>query len=128
MIGLAVPDPDESGQAVPEHEASAGLLDVELDHVGRVRTPSRGGRPTKFTTRRVVAILSALWEGSNRAEAARKAGVSPAAFYAWLNLGRRGHPTFAPLAEAVATIELHRGLRGVLGALSKRPGFWKALP
>src|SRR5947208_3560096 len=80
---------------------------------GRARDRSRGGRPTKFTTRRVVAILAALWDGATRVEAARRAGLSPAAFYAWLQLGRAGHPTFAPLAQAVAQVEASRGLNGL---------------
>jgi len=101
------------------------LLDVDLDHAGRVRSPSRGGRPTKFTTRRLVAILSALSGGANRADAARRGGVSPAAFYAWLSLGRRGHPTFVPLAEAVEMIERNRGYQGVFLALAQHRGFWK---
>src|SRR4051812_4447897 len=87
----------EEGRDAPDPEPPAKLPDVELDHQGRPRRGERGGRPTKYTSPRVVAILAALWGGATRAEAARKAGVSPAAFYAWLQLGRAGHPTFAPL-------------------------------
>lgn len=84
---------------------------------------SRGGRPTKFTTPRVVAILAALWEGADRVDAARKAGVSPATFYAWLKLGQAGHPDFAPLAEAVATVERSRTVWAVYNAAFGRRGF-----
>ncbi len=98
---------------------------LDLDQRGRPREPARGGRPTKYTVPRVVAILGALFDGETRAEAARRAGVSPAAFYVWLSLGRQGHPTYAPLAEAVANAECAGALRGGMVRLARHPGFWK---
>jgi hypothetical protein len=44
--------------------------DRPLDQCGRVRDPSRGGRPTLSTLPRVLAILPALFDGASRASAA----------------------------------------------------------
>jgi transposase-like protein len=76
----------------------------------------------------VLAILAALFNGASRADAARRAGVGVSTFYVWLQLGRAGHPTFAPLAEAVANVEDARGLNVAYGHIIKRRSFWKAFP
>jgi hypothetical protein len=45
-----------------------------------------------------------------------------------MQLGRRGHPTFAPLAEAVANVEDARGLNVACGRIIRRRRFCKAFP
>ena len=109
----------------PDPEPPVGWPDVELDQHGRARERSHGGRPTLYTTPRVLAILAALFKGASRADAARRAGVGVSTFYVWLQLGRAGHPTYAPLAEAVRAAESSRGW-GHLLALTNRRSFWKA--
>jgi hypothetical protein len=99
-----------------------------LDQCGRVRDPSHGGRPTLYTVPNVLAILAALFDGATRAEAARRAGVGVSTFYVWLQLGRAGHPMFAPLAEAVANVEDSRTCDSLFGHLIRRRSFWKAFP
>ena len=111
--------------AASEPEPPAGWPDRELDQQGRTRDRSRGGRPTLYTLPRVLAILAALFNGATRSEAARRAGVGASTFYVWLQLGRRGHPTFAPLAEAVANVEDARVLNVALGQVIRRRGFWR---
>jgi hypothetical protein len=117
---------DEPAEREPD--PPTGWPDVELDQQGQERVPSHGGRPTLYTIPRVLAILAALFGGASRAEAARRAGVGVSTFYVWLQLGRRGHPTFAPLAEAVANVEDVRGLNVALGHVIRRRSFWKASP
>jgi hypothetical protein len=116
------------GAAAPEPEPPAGYPDRPLDQRGRARDPSRGGRPTLYTVPRVLAILAALFNGASRADAARRAGVGVSTFYVWLQLGRRGHPTFAPLAEAVANVEIAQRSNMALGYVIRQRGFWKAFP
>jgi hypothetical protein len=106
ILGTPAPGPADSGQEPP-----AGFPDKPLDQRGRVREPSRGGRPTLYTLPRVLTILAELFRGASRAEAARRAGVGASTFYVWLQLGRAGHPAFAPLAEAVANVEDARGFK-----------------
>jgi hypothetical protein len=128
-LGLGdVLDGQAGGSAAPEPEPPAGYPDRPLDQRGRARVPSRGGRPTLYTVPRVLAILAALFDGASRADAARRAGVGVSTFYVWLQLGRRCHPTFAPLAEAVANVEIARGLNVAFGHLIRRRSFWKAFP
>jgi hypothetical protein len=112
----------------PDPEPPAGWPDRELDQRGRPREHSHGGRPTLYTLPRVLAILAALFNGASRAKAARRAGVGVSTFYVWLQLGRAGHPTFAPLAEAVANVEDARGLNVAFGRAIRRRRFWKAFP
>lgn len=112
--------------ADPEPDPPIGWPDVELDQQRRPRERSHGGRPSLYTLPRVLAILAALFNGATRAAAARRAGVGVSTFYVWLQLGRRGHPTFAPLAEAVANVEDARGLNTLFGHTIKRRSFWKA--
>lgn len=121
-------DGQAEGSAAPEPETPAGWLDVDLDQQGRARDRSRGGRPTLYTVPRVLAILATLVDGASRADAARRADVGVSTFYVWLQLGRAGHPTFAPLAEAVANVEDARGLNVALGHALSRRRFWKAFP
>src|SRR4051812_35271948 len=120
--------PPPGGPAAPEPEPPAGYPDRPLDQRGRARVPSRGGRPTLYTLPRVLTILAALFDGASRADAARRAGVGVSTFYVWLQLGRQGHPMFAPLAEAVASVEVARGLDVAFGHLLRRRSFWKAFP
>ena len=119
-------DGQAEGPAVPD--PPTGWHDVDLDQQGRARERSHGGRPTLYTLPRVLAILAALFNGASRADAARRAGVGVSTFYVWLQLGRRGHPTFAPLAEAVANVEGARGLNVAFAHLISRRSFWKAFP
>src|SRR5262249_35771522 len=98
------------------------------DQRGRVRDVSRGARPTLYTLPRVLSIVAALFKGDSRATAAKRAGVGVSTFYAWLQLGRAGHPMFAPLAEAVASVEGNRSLNVAFGHLITRKSFWKNLP
>lgn len=109
-------------------DGQAGWTDLDLDQRGRARVPSRGGRPTLYTLPRVLTILAALFDGASRADAARRAGVGASTFYVWLQLGRRGHPTYAPLAEAVANVEIAQRFNMALGYVIRRRGFWKAFP
>jgi hypothetical protein len=76
----------------------------------------------------VLAILAALFDGASRADAARRAGVGVSTFYVLLQLGRRGNPTFAPLAEAVANVEITQRYNMALGYVIRRRSFWKAFP
>src|SRR3954463_8228495 len=92
-----------------------GGAGLDLDQRGRARERSHGGRPTLYTTPRVLAILAALFGGASRADAAERGGVGVSTFYVWLHLGRAGHPTFAPLAEAVANVEDARVLNVAFG-------------
>jgi hypothetical protein len=118
----------ETRSEAPDPEPPTGFPDRPLDQCGRVRDPSRGGRPTLYTLPRVLAILAALFAGASRAEAARRGGVGVSTFYVWLQLGRAGHPMFAPLAEAVANVEDARGLNTAFGHLIERRSFWKSFP
>src|SRR4051812_39074076 len=128
-LGLGdVLDGQGEGAAAPQPEPPAGYPDRPLDQRRRDRVPSRGGRPTLYTLPRVLTILAALFNGASRADAARRAGVGVSTFYVWLQLGRRGHPAFAPLAEAVASVEDARGLDVAFGHLLRRRSFWKAFP
>jgi len=61
-----------------------------------------GGRPSKFTTPAALAVVAELARGGSLEAAAKSAGVGLSTLYRWLELGRRGDPRFAPLAEAVA--------------------------
>lgn len=107
-------------------EPQAGPADLDLDHQGRPRERSHGGRPTRYTVPVVLALVEALFGGATRSDAARHAGISPATFYAWVRLGREGHPAFAPLALALNNVELRRGqVRSFLSETGKRR-FWKA--
>src|SRR5438046_1019942 len=63
--GSAAPEPG------PEPGPPAGDPDRPLDQRGRDRVPSRGGRPTLYSPRRVLTILAALFNGATRADAAR---------------------------------------------------------
>ena len=119
-------DGEANEPAEPDPEPPTRWPIVELDQEGRERVQSRGGRPTLYTLPRVLAILAALFGGASRAEAARRAGVGVSTFYVWLQLGRRGHPAFAPLAEAVANVEDARGLNVAYGQIVRRRCFWKA--
>jgi len=110
----------------PVPDAAIGQSDVDLDQRGRERDRSQGGRPTLYTVPRVVTILAALYEGASRAEAAKQAGVGVSTFYVWLQLARAGHPTFAPLAEAVAKVEDSRKLYLFSKAVMGRKSFWNA--
>src|SRR5438128_1132547 len=86
-LGLGdVLDGQAGGSAAPEpeHEPPAGDPDRPLDQRGRDRVPSRGGRPSLYTPRRVLTILAALFNGATRADAARRAGVGVSTFYVWL--------------------------------------------
>jgi hypothetical protein len=123
-----VPDDHARGPSDPWPEPPSGWPDTDLDQSGRPRVPSRGGRPTLYTLPRVLSILAALFDGSSRAEAARRAGVGVSTFYVWLQLGRAGHPAFAPLAEAAASVEDARGLNTAFKHLIRRRRFWKAFP
>src|SRR4051812_5090392 len=78
-----------------EPELPSGWPDVELDQQGCPRERSRGGRPSLYTLPRVLTILGELFDGASRADAAKRAGVGVSTLYVWLDLGRRGHPTFA---------------------------------
>ena len=117
--------PTEGGTP-PEPEPPIGWPEAELDQRGQTRERSHGGRPSLYTLPRVLAILAALFNGASRADAARRAGVGVSTFYVWLQLGRRGHPTFAPLAEAVANVEDARALNVAFGHAIQRRSFWKA--
>jgi hypothetical protein len=64
--------------------------------------PSKVGRPTDFNGTVAMAIVAAVRAGRARDAAARSAGVSPSAFYRWLQLGRAGDPRFVLFAVAVA--------------------------
>jgi hypothetical protein len=101
------------------HVEIVQLNDTNFDPHVVERDPSKGGRPTLYTVPRVLTIVAALFEGASRAEAARRAGVGASTFYGWLQLGRAGDPTFAPLAEAVANVEksgrFNRAFRWLIG-------------
>jgi hypothetical protein len=118
-------DLDDEGDT-SDPEPPVGYPDQPLDQRGRARDASRGGRPTLYTLPRVLAILAALFKGDSRAKAAKRAGVGVSTFYVWLQLGRAGHPMFAPLAEAVASVEGNRALNVAFGHLITRKSFWKA--
>jgi hypothetical protein len=120
---------DHDGKGVSsDPEPPVGYPDRPLDQRGRVRDASQGGRPTLYTLPRVLAILAALFKGDSRAKAAKRAGVGVSTFYVWLQLGRAGHPMFAPLAEAVASVEGNRSLNVAFGHLITRKSFWNAFP
>lgn len=114
--------------AAPEPEPPIVWPEAELDQRGRARDRAHGGRPSLYTTPRVLAILAALFKGESRADAARRAGVGVSTFYVWLQLGRKGHPTFAPLAEAVENVEEARAFNVAFGHAIRCRGFWKAFP
>jgi hypothetical protein len=118
----------QAEEAPPEPEPPVGWPNVELNQQGRPRELSHGGRPTLYTVPRVLAIVAALYRGASRADAARRAGVGVSTFYVWLQLGRRGHPAFAPLAEAVASVAEARGFNLLFRHVSQRRSFWKASP
>jgi len=61
------------------------------------------GRPTDFDAETAAAIVVAVLAGHSRGDAARSAGVSPSAFYHWLQLGRAGDQRYASFAADVAT-------------------------
>jgi len=61
-----------------------------------------GGRPSKFTTAVVLAVVTALCQGESLEAAAKSAGVGLSTLYRWLELGRRGDPRFSPMVGAVA--------------------------
>jgi hypothetical protein len=123
-------DGQAGGSAAPEPEPEppAGYPDRPLDQRGRARVPSRGGRPTLYTLPRVLTILAALFNGATRADAARRAGVGVSTFYVWLQLGRQGHPMFAPLAEAVANVEIAQRFNMALGYVIRQRAFCKNFP
>jgi transposase len=61
-----------------------------------------GGRPSKFTTAVVLAVVTALFQGESLEAAAKSAGVGLSTVYRWLDHGRRGGPRFSPMVGAVA--------------------------
>ena len=69
------PDGQAENPEAPDPDPPTGWPDVELDQQGRTRERFHGGRPTLYTTPRVLAILAALFGGASRADAARRAGV-----------------------------------------------------
>jgi hypothetical protein len=76
----------------------------------------------------VITIVAEWFDSGTRAEAASRAGVGVSTFYGWLQLGRSGHPAFAPLADAVDSVEHARQLSVTFGRLVHRRRFWKAPP
>ncbi len=87
-----------------------------------------GGRPTKYTAPVALAIVTALGDRASRSDAARRAGVSPAVVYDWLQRGRAGHPDFAPFAAAVALADDKRQLeRCLTGFVCRRRGAGRIL-
>jgi transposase-like protein len=72
------------------------------------RARPAGGRPTKYDAATAARLAAALAGGSDRGAAARAAGIAPSTLYAWLALGRAGHPGFAPLAEAAGRVAPRR--------------------
>jgi hypothetical protein len=116
------------GSPVPESRPAAGLTAVDLDQRGRERDRSQGGRPTLYTVPRVLTILAALFDSASRDEPARRAGVGVSTLYGWLQLGRAGHPTFGPLAEAVANVERSGGFNRAFSSLIVTGRFRKLFP
>jgi len=61
-----------------------------------------GGRPSKFTSTVVLAVVTALCQGESLEAAAKSAGIGVSTLYRWLERGRRGDPRFSPMVRAVA--------------------------
>ena len=53
----------------------------------RRKPRNKGGRPTKFTVHRAVAVACALNSGFSLEYAARRGGIGSATLYRWLLLG-----------------------------------------
>ena len=81
------------------------------------REVNRGGRPSKYTTPRALALVAAAGRGTTWAEAARSVGLAPSTVYGWLARGRAGDPDFAPLVAAIGAARGGRSNRGLLALL-----------
>ena len=107
-----------------ELEPPSGWPGVALGQQGSPLEPSRGGRPSLYTVPRVLGIIAELFDGASRADAAKKVGVGVSTMYEWLRLGRTGHPTYAPFAEAAEITEHNRSLNTAFGHAIRRRRFW----
>jgi len=69
------------------------------------RSGNHGGRPSLYTSSRLVALFRGIADGLPRDRAAEAAGISKRTLQRWIKAGRAGDPRYAELAEAIATAE-----------------------
>ena len=68
----------------------------------RRKPRNKGGRPTKFTVHRAVAVACALNSGSSLESAARRGGIGSATLYRWLRKAMAGEEPYSVLLEVVS--------------------------
>jgi hypothetical protein len=84
-----------------------------------IMTCNLGGRPPKFTTANVLAILARLASGMARDDAARASGVSRSTLAEWMAKGKAGEPVYADFANAVRAMESRSGLERIAGKIAR---------
>ena len=67
----------------------------------RRKPRNKGGRPTKFTVHRAIAVACALNSGSSLESAARRGRIGSATLYRWLRRAMAGEEPYSVLLEVV---------------------------